>query len=96
MYVSINAEIANIMRAMSRFEIYFRIAYVMFSLLLSLMIVLYIFIPLSEIKNIAGISIILLKNIKERQNISPFPAPNVTLIADIVYPKLNPLYPIIK
>ena len=48
MYVSTSAEITNIIRAMSKFEIYFLTAYFIFSLLLSLIMVLYILIPLIE------------------------------------------------
>jgi len=67
----------------------------MFSFLLSLIIDLYSFIPLTANANIHGINIIFCKNNVHILNKIPFQSVYVTIIDDNVYPKKKPLIPII-
>jgi len=65
----------------------------MFSLFLSFIVDLYIFIELTVNANIHGIAIIFCNNIELIANIIPFPFSNTAIIADIEYPIHIPLYP---
>ena len=66
-----------------------------FSLLLSFIIALYNFVPLTPIAKIHGIIIKFCSSKVIRENIIPFHVPNAKMIVEIVYPNENPLYTII-
>ena len=67
------------------------ISNLMFSFLLSCIIELYTFIPLTVSAIIHGIDIIFFRNIFIKNNITPFPVPKTNTIDEIVYPRQNPL-----
>lgn len=60
------------------------ISNLIFSFLLSFIIELYNFTPLTANANVPGITIKFCKNKLEKQNIIPFPNPNALIIEDIV------------
>ena len=95
-YVSIKAEIVSITIEINISITNLIPSYLIFSLRLSFIIDLKLFIPLTAKKKIAGNSNILLKNIIDVTSISPFPVPITAIAPDIVYPIENPLFKIIK
>lgn len=68
----------------------------MFSFLLSCIMDLYSFIPLTANATVQGIAIIFFNNIVDKKRIIPLLVPNIYIIEEVVNPKQNPLKHTIK
>ena len=91
MYVSTTADITSKINIITENNVCLIISNLIFSLLLSFIIDLYTFIPVTAKASNAGIKIIFCINKLHVANIVPFYIPNVATAEDIVYPIQNPL-----
>ena len=87
-YVSTSDDIMSIININIENIVCLSICIFIFSRLLSAIISLYNFIPLTDNASIAGMYIMLWNSIVDTINIIPLPVPSVAIIEDIVYPML--------
>lgn len=83
-YTSINDEMTNKINIKIENIVCLNTSILIFSFLLSCIMDLYNFIPLTASAIVHGITIIFLKNIVERNKIIPLPVPNTYIIEDNV------------
>ena len=90
-YVSIKDDNTKNARIIKENAVCLKISTLIFSFLLSFMIDLYNFIPLTVSANIHGIKIRFCSNMLVAKNKIPFPVPNTAMLDEIVYPRQKPL-----
>ena len=91
MYVSKMDDTINKINMNTQNKLCLTISLFIFSFLLSCIIDLYTFIPLTASAIVQGIVIISFRSIEDIEKIIPSPVPNTNIIAETVYPKQNPL-----